>query len=146
MCALNGPAWRLQNSLVAPERLGDDEYTAMVCRLVHLATRCFHPKTNKFLGAPHPKMVDHHIRRWMESREPYCKEEKKALSCMVALCASVCSHGSGGNRLTLAPPRHHCGGEIGVWSRKEVASDIARLGMTVAIWSQVDATMARLDA
>eukprot|EP00978_Attheya_sp_CCMP212_P033686 scaffold137207_cov39-Attheya_sp.AAC.1 len=27
MCAaLNCPAWRLQNSLVAPRRLGDDEY------------------------------------------------------------------------------------------------------------------------
>eukprot|EP00978_Attheya_sp_CCMP212_P035770 scaffold157673_cov60-Attheya_sp.AAC.1 len=37
MCAaLNCPAWRLQNSLVAPRRLGDDEYTAMVRGLVYL--------------------------------------------------------------------------------------------------------------
>eukprot|EP00978_Attheya_sp_CCMP212_P023252 scaffold70812_cov67-Attheya_sp.AAC.2 len=58
MCAaLNCPAWRLQNSLVAPRRLGDDEYTVMVRGLVYLAG-CFHPTTNEFVGSPHPKMVE----------------------------------------------------------------------------------------
>eukprot|EP00978_Attheya_sp_CCMP212_P033003 scaffold131291_cov35-Attheya_sp.AAC.1 len=49
MCAaLNCPVWRLQNSLVAPRRLGDDddEYTAMVRGLVYLAG-CFHPTIKK---------------------------------------------------------------------------------------------------
>eukprot|EP00978_Attheya_sp_CCMP212_P002182 scaffold4468_cov22-Attheya_sp.AAC.1 len=79
MCAaLNCPAWRLQNSLIAPKRLGDDKYTAMVRGLVYLAG-CFHPKMNEFVGAPHPKMVDRHIRNWMESRGLYPEEEEKAL-------------------------------------------------------------------
>jgi hypothetical protein len=42
--------------------------------------------------------------------------------------------------LALAQPwRRLCrGGGIGVWSHEEVASEIACMGMTEAIWSQVD--------
>eukprot|EP00978_Attheya_sp_CCMP212_P041156 scaffold232337_cov26-Attheya_sp.AAC.1 len=57
MCALNCPAWSLQDSLVASVVSVDDEYTAMVRGLVHLAG-CFHPETNAYQGAPHSKMVD----------------------------------------------------------------------------------------
>eukprot|EP00978_Attheya_sp_CCMP212_P000078 scaffold156_cov33-Attheya_sp.AAC.2 len=147
MCAaLNCPAWRLQNSLVAPRRLGDDEYTAMVRGLVYLAG-CFHPTTNEFAGSPHPKMVE---RQGALSRgrgegplmygglcEPVRRKSR----------ASFRSHGSGGkkSRLGSASRRRH-GGGIGAWSRDEVASEIARLGMTDAIRSQADASMAQSDA
>eukprot|EP00978_Attheya_sp_CCMP212_P042474 scaffold259471_cov35-Attheya_sp.AAC.1 len=55
----------------------------MVRDLVYLAG-CFHPTTNEFVGAPHPKMVDRQVRNWLDSRELYPEEEEKALSCMVA--------------------------------------------------------------
>ena len=55
--ALNFPAWHLQDSLVAPVVWDSDEYTAMVQGLMPLLARCFHPDTNEFLGAPHPKML-----------------------------------------------------------------------------------------
>jgi hypothetical protein len=112
MCAaLNCPAWRLQNSLVAPKRLGDDEYTAMVRGLVHLAG-CFHPETNEYIGDTHPKMVDQHIRTWMRSKELYPDEEEKALSCMVAfvnrfdgsLVHRIVPMVPEERRLALAPP------------------------------------------
>eukprot|EP00978_Attheya_sp_CCMP212_P021251 scaffold61909_cov47-Attheya_sp.AAC.1 len=149
MCAaLNCPAWHLQNSLVAPGRLGDDEYAVMVRGLVYLAG-CFHPKTNEFVGAPHPKMVDRQVRNWLDSRELYPEEEEKALSCMVAFVnrfdGSLVHHFvpmvPEERRLALAPPWRHRGGGIGTWSRDEVASEIARLGMTDAIRSQADASM-----
>jgi GNAT superfamily N-acetyltransferase len=152
MCAaLNCPAWRLQNSLVAPTSLGDDEYTAMVRGLVHLAG-CFHPETNEYIGAPHPKMVDRHIRTWMESKELYPDEEEKALSCMVAfvnrfdgsLVHRFVPMVPEERRLALAPPRRRRG--IGAWSFEEVSAEIGRLGMTDAIRSQADASMARSDA
>jgi hypothetical protein len=58
MCALNCPVWSLQDSLVAPVVLVNDEYTAMIRGLVR-----FHSKTNVYMGAPHPEMVDWNIRR-----------------------------------------------------------------------------------
>eukprot|EP00978_Attheya_sp_CCMP212_P014252 scaffold36233_cov58-Attheya_sp.AAC.3 len=69
MCALNCPAWSLQNSLVASVESADDEYTTMIRGLVHLAG-CFHLTTNAYQGAPHPKMVDRNIWRWMRSKLP----------------------------------------------------------------------------
>eukprot|EP00978_Attheya_sp_CCMP212_P000834 scaffold1747_cov53-Attheya_sp.AAC.1 len=86
MCALNCPAWSLQDSLVASvESADDEEYsTTMICGLlVHLAG-CFHPTTNAYQGAPHPKMVDRNIRLWVQSRSDFPEEEEQALSSMVA--------------------------------------------------------------
>eukprot|EP00978_Attheya_sp_CCMP212_P005442 scaffold12207_cov42-Attheya_sp.AAC.2 len=83
MCALNCPAWSLLDSLVASVESADDEYTAMIRRLVHLAW-CFHPMTKAYQGAPHPKMVDRNIRLWMQSRSDFPEEEEQALSSMVA--------------------------------------------------------------
>jgi hypothetical protein len=77
MCALKCPAWRLQDLLVDPVVSADYKYTAIVQGgLVYLAG-CFHPDTNEFLGVPHPQMVEHNIRLWMQSmsnllwRRPY---------------------------------------------------------------------------
>eukprot|EP00978_Attheya_sp_CCMP212_P001432 scaffold3002_cov64-Attheya_sp.AAC.5 len=64
MYALNCPVWHLQDTLVAPVVLADDEYTVMVCGLLYLAGR-FHLETSAFQWIPHPKMVDKIIRLWM---------------------------------------------------------------------------------
>eukprot|EP00978_Attheya_sp_CCMP212_P007687 scaffold17867_cov34-Attheya_sp.AAC.1 len=125
----------------------------MVRGLVYLAG-CFHPKTNEFVGAPHPKMVDRQVRNWLESRELYPEEEENSLSCMVAfvnrfdgsLVHRFVPMVPEERRLALAPPRRLRGGGIGAWSHDEVASEIARLGMTDAIRSQADASMAQSDA
>ena len=153
MCAaLNCPAWKLQNSLVVEREVGDDEYTLMVRGLVHLGG-CFHPVTNEYRGPPHRKLVDRHVRNWMQSRSDFPEEEEKALSCMVAFVNRF--DGSmvhryvrmvpEERRIALAPPQYRRGG-IGVWSREEVAAEIDRQGMTDTIRSQVDAAMALSDA
>ena len=152
MCALNCPAWKLQNSLVVEREVGDDEYTLMVRGLVHLGG-CFHPVTNEYRGPPHRKLVDRHVRNWMQSRSDFPEEEEKALSCMVAFVNRF--DGSmvhryvrmvpEERRIALAPPQRRRGG-IGVWSREEVAAEIDRQGMTDTIRSQVDAAMALSDA
>ena len=151
MCALNCPAWKLQNSLVVEREVGDDEYTLMVRGLVHLGG-CFHPVTNEYRGPPHRKLVDRHVRNWMQSRSDFPEEEEKALSCMVAFVNRF--DGSmvhryvrmvpEERRIALAPPQRRRGG-IGVWSREEVAAEIDRQGMTDTIRSQVDAAMALSD-
>eukprot|EP00978_Attheya_sp_CCMP212_P027761 scaffold93832_cov47-Attheya_sp.AAC.2 len=126
MCALNCPAWSLQDSLVAPVESADDEYTAMIHGLVHLAG-CFHPTTNAYKGAPHPKMMDRNIRHWMRSMSDFPEEEEQALLSMVAISA------------------HHTRG-MSVWSQEFVATEIARLGLTEKIRAQADAAIAQLDA
>eukprot|EP00978_Attheya_sp_CCMP212_P006288 scaffold14239_cov58-Attheya_sp.AAC.2 len=99
----------------------------MVRGLVYLAG-CFHPKTNEFVGAHHPKMVDRQVQNWLDSRELYPEEEEKALSCMVAfvnrfdgsLVHRFVPMVPEERRLALAPPRRRRGGGIGAWSRDEV--------------------------
>eukprot|EP00978_Attheya_sp_CCMP212_P037001 scaffold171651_cov63-Attheya_sp.AAC.1 len=155
MCALNCPAWSLQNSLVASVELSNDEYTAMICRLVHLAG-CFYPTTNAYQGTPHPKMVDRNIQLWMRSRSDFPEEEEQALSSMVAF-VNRC-YGSLVHHFVLMVPLErrkilekripvlHTRGKS-VWSQEFVADEIACLGMTEKIRAQVvDAAVARSDA
>eukprot|EP00978_Attheya_sp_CCMP212_P037580 scaffold178818_cov36-Attheya_sp.AAC.1 len=92
-------------------------------------------------------MVERQVQNWLNSRELYPEEEEKALSCMVAfvnrfdgsLVHRFIPMVPEERRLALAPPRRRRGGGIGTWSLDEVASEIARLGMTDAIRSQADA-------
>jgi hypothetical protein len=94
MWALNCPAWRLQDSLLAapPVVSANDKYTAMVWGLMHLAG-CFHPDTHEFLGAPHPKMVECNVWLWVQrSKSQYPEKEEKACSNMVAFVNPL--HGS----------------------------------------------------
>eukprot|EP00978_Attheya_sp_CCMP212_P010588 scaffold25751_cov57-Attheya_sp.AAC.1 len=154
MYALNCPAWSLQNSLVASVESADDEYTAMIRGLVHLAG-CFHPTTNAYQGAPHPKMVDRNIRRWMRSKSDFPEEEEQALSSMVAFVNRF--DGSLVHRFVPMVPLErttilekrtsalHTRGRS-VWSQEFVASEIACLGMTEKIRVQADAAIARSDA
>jgi hypothetical protein len=154
MCALNCPAWSLQDLLVAPVVLADDKYTAMIQGLVHLG-RYFHPKINVYMGDPHQKMVDRNIRRWMQSKADFPEEEEQALSSMVAFVNRF--NGSLVHHFVPMVPLEkrrilekrtsalHTR-SVSVWSQEFVADEIAHLGMTEKIRVQADAAVARSDA
>eukprot|EP00978_Attheya_sp_CCMP212_P013706 scaffold34473_cov72-Attheya_sp.AAC.2 len=151
MCALNCPAWSLQDSLVASVVSADDEYTAMIHKLVHLAGCFHHPEVNAYQGDPHSKMVDRNIRLWMQSRADFPEEEEQALSSMVAFVNRF--DGSLVHRFVPIVPTErrkilekrmsalHTRGKS-VWSQDFVANKIACLGMTEKIRAQVNAAVA----
>eukprot|EP00978_Attheya_sp_CCMP212_P008370 scaffold19715_cov54-Attheya_sp.AAC.2 len=144
MCALNCPAWSLQDSLVASVESADDGYTTMIRGLVHLAG-CFHPTTNAYQGAPHPKMMDRNIRLWMQSRSDFPEEEEQDLSSMVAFVnrfdGSLVHH-----FVPMVPLERREILEKRISALHTHGKSVAHLGMMEKIRVQVDATVAQLDA
>eukprot|EP00978_Attheya_sp_CCMP212_P034118 scaffold141521_cov66-Attheya_sp.AAC.1 len=78
MCALNCPAWHLQDSSVVPVVAADDEYTAMIHGLGVYLSECFHEETNDF-QAPDLKLVDCKMRLWMLNKADLPELEEQSL-------------------------------------------------------------------